>query len=122
MTFRLPWGRVLRVAGVVVLALVAALAVFVQIQQRILRWRAERLLADMRELQSHKGTWADAQKIMTRWGAWGSYEGACTQEQCDYYIRIQDSVSRFIDNHREQIPTLRMTIYLLARLAKGETG
>jgi hypothetical protein len=73
MTMRWRWGKMLRVTGVVVLALVAGLAVFVQIQQRILRWRAERLLADMRELQSHKSTWADAQKIMTRWGKWGGY-------------------------------------------------
>jgi hypothetical protein len=86
----------LRVTSVVVLALVAGLAIFVQIQQHILRWRAERLLADMRELQSHKSTWADAQKIMTRWGAWGSYEGSCTGKHCEYRVVIVDTLSTLI--------------------------
>lgn len=106
MTFRLRWGRMLCVAGVVVLVLVAGLAVFVQIQQRILRWRAERLLDDMRELQSHKSTWADAQKIMTRWGEWGSYEGPCTAEECDYSITIMDTIGTFLWKHVERHPFL----------------
>jgi hypothetical protein len=101
----------LRITGVVVLALVVGLVVFVQIQQRILRWRAERLLADMRELQSHKGTWADAQKIMTRWGAWGSYEGSCTAEQCTGHIEIEDSLNTFIHSHYKQIPLLHLLYY-----------
>ena len=93
-------------SGVVVLALVAGLAVFVQIQQRILRWRAERLLDDIRELQSHKSTWADAQKIMTRWGEWGSYEGSCTAEECDYSITIQDTIGTILWKHVERHPFL----------------
>jgi hypothetical protein len=91
MTFRLRWGRILRVAGVALLALVAGLAAYVQIQQRILRWRAERLLADIREIQMGKGTWADAQRLMTRWGAWGAYEGSCTAKRCDYQIVMEDA-------------------------------
>jgi hypothetical protein len=60
MTFRLRWGKVLRVIGVVILVLVATLATYIHIQQRILRTRVERLLEDIRELQSHQGTWTDA--------------------------------------------------------------
>jgi hypothetical protein len=111
MTLRWRWNRLLRIAGVVVLALVVGLSIFVQIQQRILRWRAERLLADMRELQSHKSTWADAQKIMTKWGAWGSYEGACTAEECTGYIEIEDSLNTFIYSHYKQIPLLHLLYY-----------
>jgi hypothetical protein len=102
----------LRIAGVVVLALVASLAVFVQIQQRILRWRTERLLADMRELQSHTSTWADAQKIMTKWGAWGSYEGSCTHERCTYSITIVDTLSTLVWTNVDRYPILR-TLSLL---------
>ena len=87
------WGRVLKIAGGVVLALVAGSAVFVQVQQHILRWRAERLLADIREIQMGKSTWADAQRLMTRWGAWGAYEGFCTAERCEYRIVLQDVFS-----------------------------
>jgi hypothetical protein len=97
----------LRITGVVVLALVVGLVVFVQIQQRTLRWRAERLLADMRELQSHKGTWSDAQKIMAKWGAWGSYDGSCTAEQCTYSIIISDALNAFVWGHFDRYPFLR---------------
>jgi hypothetical protein len=108
----------LRVAGVVVLALVAGLAVFVQIQQRILRWRAERLLADMRELQSHKSSWTDAQKIMRRWGAWGSYEGSCTAEKCEYRIVIMDTLSTSVWVHLDQYPMLRFLFWPLTILGE----
>jgi hypothetical protein len=91
MAFRTIWGRVLRAAGVAALVLVAGLAAYVQMQQRILRWRAERLLADIREIQMGKSTWADAQRLMTRWGAWGAYEGSCTAKRCDYQIAMEDA-------------------------------
>jgi hypothetical protein len=99
MTFRFRWGRILRIIGVVVLALVAASAVFVRVQQNILRWRAEHLLADIREIQMGKSTWADAQRLMTRWGAWGAYEGSCSAERCEYRIEMDDSLSVFLVRH-----------------------
>ena len=80
----------LRVTGVGVLVLVAGLAAFVQVQQHLLRWRAERLLADIREIQMGKSTWADAQRLMDRWGKWGGYQGSCTSERCEYHIRLKD--------------------------------
>jgi hypothetical protein len=110
----------LRIAGVVVLALVASLAVFVQIQQRILRWRAERLLADMRELQSHKGTWADAQKIMAKWGEWGSYDGACTAERCNYQIVIEDTLITVIRRHLDSDSLLRLS--MIPCILSGDKG
>jgi hypothetical protein len=108
----------LRITGVVILALVAGLAAFVQIQQHILRWRAERLLADMRELQSHKSTWADAQKIMTRWDEWGSYEGSCTQEECSYSIELVDTLSTLVWAHVEHYPILRSLFWPLTILGE----
>lgn len=103
-----------------VLALIASVAAFVQIQQRIFRWRAERLLADMRELQSHKGTWADAQKIMTRWGEWGSYKGSCAAEHCEYRIVILDTLSTFASRHADRYPFLHSL--LLPCIFLGEKG
>lgn len=85
----------LRTAGVLVLVLVAALAACVQIQQRILRWRAERLLADVRAIQMGKSTWVDAQRLIKKWGAWGGYEGSCTVERCDYLVALRDSSQQF---------------------------
>jgi hypothetical protein len=96
MTLRSRWDRTLRVVVVALLALVAGLALFVQIEQRILRSRAERLLADMREMQSHPGTWADAQKIMQRWRPWGLGESYCSPEECFFYVRMVDPVNALL--------------------------
>jgi hypothetical protein len=82
--------RALRICAAVAFVLIAAVAISVPIQQRILRWRAERLLADIHALQMGKSTWADAQKLMHRWGVWGHYEGTCTKERCSYLIELED--------------------------------
>ena len=93
MTLRLRWARLSQLACLAVLALFAGFAVFVHIQQFILRWRAERLLSDIGEIQMGKSTWADAQRMMTRWGAWGAYDGTCSAERCQYQIVLQDAYS-----------------------------
>jgi len=96
-----------RLAGIV-LALIAGLVVCVSLQQQILRWRAERLLADIHQIQMGKSTWADAQRLMYRWGAWGAWKGSCTAEQCDYQIGIQEGVPShaviFETDHEQQDP------------------
>jgi len=83
------WRGILRIAAFTVGVLLLGTVASVRIQQQILRWRAQRLLSDIRSLQLGKSTWADAQKIMTRWGAWGHYDGSCTQERCSYKITLQ---------------------------------
>ena len=59
-----------------------------ELRQRILVHRASRLLADMHRIELHKSTWADAQKLMIRWGRWGHYEGTCTAEDCLYVVTL----------------------------------
>src|SRR5216683_6968530 len=90
MTFRKWAVRVVRLAGVVVVSLVLITFLAVQIQQRMLRWHAERLLADMHQIRLYESTWADAQRLMHRWGAWGHYDGSCTAESCKYEISMND--------------------------------
>jgi hypothetical protein len=111
MRLRTRWGRILRVAVAALLALVAGLALFVQIEQRILRSRAERLLADMREMQSHPGTWADAQKIMQRWRPWGLGESFCSTEECFFYVRMVDPVEAFLLGTDDRPPKLHWLIW-----------
>ena len=93
MTLRRRWGRLLRMTGIVLFVFFAGLFAFVQVEQHILRWRAERLLEDIREIQMGKSTWVDAQRFMKRWGEWGAHEGLCTAERCDYYVLLQDAAS-----------------------------
>ncbi len=88
--------RILRVTCLTVLALVLLTWATVQIQQRLLRHRAELLMADMHQIRLYRSTWADAQRLMTRWGAWGHYYGTCTAEKCRYRITLTDiSGSKF---------------------------
>jgi hypothetical protein len=94
MTFRKWSVRVVRLAGVVVASLVLITFLAVQIQQRMLRWRAERLSADMHRIRLYQSTWADAQRLMHRWGAWGHYDGSCTAESCKYEIEM-DSIAHY---------------------------
>jgi len=86
--------RTLRITLFAVLGLILAVAAYVPIQQRILRWRAEHLLADIRSLELGKSTWDDTQKIMHRWGAWGFYQGSCTRDRCSYQIYLPDTYER----------------------------
>jgi len=88
------WCSILRITLLASLGLILAVAAFVQIQQRILRWRAEHLLADIRGLELGKSIWLDAQRIMTRWGAWGSYQGSCTEVRCSYQINLLDILGK----------------------------
>ncbi len=82
--------KALRRVAVGALLLVLTAAAFVQGQQWLLRWHAERLLNDIRQIQMGNSNWIDAQKLMTKWGAWGGYYGSCTAERCDYHIAMQD--------------------------------
>ena len=91
MTFRKWAVRIVLFVGGIVLSLVLIAFLAVQTQQRILRWHAERLMADMHQIRLYQSTWADAQRLMHRWGAWGHYDGSCTATSCKYEIRIVNS-------------------------------
>ena len=94
MTFRKWAVRVVRLAGGMTLSFVLVAFLAVQIQQRMLGWRAEQLLAEMHQIRLYQSTWADAQQLMHRWGAWGHYDGICTAESCKYEIEM-DSIDRY---------------------------
>jgi hypothetical protein len=93
------WRRIfsLTTFSLVLVALVGFAAI--QIQQRVLRFRAAHLLSELRAIELRRNTWADAQTLMARWGAWGHYDGSCTSNYCEYTIRLADfsySHPRFI--------------------------
>ncbi len=98
MTFRKWAVRIVLFAGGVILSVVLLTILAVQIQQRALRWRAERLSADMHQIRLYQSTWADAQRLMHRWGAWGHYDGSCTSANCKYEIEM-DSIASLVQRH-----------------------
>jgi len=94
MIFRKWAVRIVLFAGGVVVLLVLLAFLAVQTRQWMLRWRAERLLADMHQIRLYQTTWADAQRLMHRWGSWGHYDGSCTAATCKYEIEM-DSIDRY---------------------------
>jgi hypothetical protein len=113
--------RVLRVAGLAALAVVLLTFAAVQFQQRLLRWRAERLMADMHQIRLYQSTWADAQRLMHRWGAWGHYDGSCTATECKYAIELTDGSGRALNTLRPSTSDwlIRFKAYTLYRWLGG---
>ena len=93
------------------LCLVVLAFAVIQVHQWLLRWRAERLLADMRELQGNEGTWLEAQRIMMRWRPWGLGESFCTPQECLFYVRMRDPVDSFVRGDLDGPPRLPYLIW-----------
>ena len=88
MTFVRWRVHALRAVCLVVLVFVVLPLAAIQVHQYLFRWRAERLVADMHRIRLYQSTWGDAQKLMSRWGTWGKYEGTCEERDCKYYIEL----------------------------------
>ena len=91
--------RIVRWIGLGVSGFVLALFLVVQVQQRLLRHRAERLHAEIVALQLHPGTFADVQRMQREWGKFGHWDGECTAHHCIYQIKlmtdpVQDRLNR----------------------------
>lgn len=71
-----------------VLFLLCAVWVSGEAYQWLLRWRAEKLLSDVRTLQVNRSGWQDAQLLMARWAKWGTSSPICSAESCTYRIDI----------------------------------
>src|ERR1700737_333383 len=85
MTTSLLWFRRSLLA---VLILLGAASLWAQGLQWLLRQRAEKLLTDIRSLKGNRSSWADAQKLMSKWCRWGEYRGVCTAQDCKYIIHF----------------------------------
>jgi hypothetical protein len=96
---RLP--PTLRRAALVILVPLFALILYIPIQQRILRIRAERLHAEILALQLHPGTFADIQRMQKEWGAHGYSRGPCTPEHCAYNIHFIDLFEWLSDKYQD---------------------
>jgi hypothetical protein len=90
--------RILRVTTIALVSLIVLAFLFVQGQQYLLRYRAKHLLADFHSLRLKQSNWQDAQRLMSRWGAFGHYDNTCTAKECGYVITLEDIGSR-INSH-----------------------
>jgi hypothetical protein len=86
--------RILRVTTIALLSLILLAFAFVQYNQYLLRYRATHLLADFHSVRLKQSRWPDAQRLMSRWRAFGHYDGTCNAEECSYLITFEDIGSR----------------------------
>jgi hypothetical protein len=83
--------RILRIAGLTTIAVLSVAFLAIKAQMLLERNRAERLMADIHQIRLYQSTWSDAQKLMSRWGKWGHYDGTCTAADCRYRIILEDN-------------------------------
>jgi hypothetical protein len=125
--------RILRITTIALVALLVLAFLFVQGQQYLLRYRSRHLLADFHSLRLKQSTWADAQRLMSHWGAFGHYDGTCTAADCMYFITLQDQGStinlklyNFMEAHWPQsysgITFFRIYAFLGGRGAEMQMG
>src|ERR1700722_16383935 len=86
----------LRRSLLALLFLPAASWLWAQGSQWLLRGRAEKLLTDIRALKVNRSSWADAQKLMSKWGGPRGYRGVCTAQHCQYGIHFEHGLPRFL--------------------------
>jgi hypothetical protein len=89
-----------RIVCATALAVLVLAYAIVQFQQNLLRWRAEQLMVDMHRIRLYQSNWADAQRLMQRWGEWGHYDGNCTPTDCKYAIELTDGSGRALETLR----------------------
>jgi hypothetical protein len=82
--------RILRVTVIGLISLILLAFAFVQGEQYLLRYRATHLLDDFHSLRLKQSTWQDAQRLISRWGAFGHYDGTCNAAECSYFITLDD--------------------------------
>ena len=83
-------GRIAGWCFLTLLLMFLAICTTGEIRQRILVHPAESLLDDLHSLRLHQSTWSDAERLFTRWGRWGHYEGTCTPVDCLYVITLEN--------------------------------
>jgi len=101
----------IRVTALSALWLVMLAFAAIRAEQWLLRSRAQRLLSDIRELQSIEGRWTEAQRIMVRWRPWGLGESFCTPQTCFFYVRMRDPIDSFIRGDLDRPPRFRFLVW-----------
>jgi hypothetical protein len=68
------------------------LAAVIRLDHYLLRWRAERLLSDIRSLDLRKSTYVDARNVINRWRDDTRQQGPCRTDWCDVEITLNKNV------------------------------
>jgi len=90
--------------------------------QWLLRWRAEKLLADIRALQVNRSTWSDAQQLTQKWSQWATPKPGCTSDACTVQIGLIQTLPPILiaqSGARNWLPSLAGHIGLRSAAARA---
>jgi hypothetical protein len=79
---RRTFARLLRIVALSILVALLFVIGLIQIEQHLLRWRAERLLNDIRSLEIHRSTFSDLQDLKRKWKSLANFEDNCSEASC----------------------------------------
>ncbi len=89
--------RAVLIIALSAVALLAGLSVYFRVEQYRFRRQAERLLADVRELELKKASADEVRVVVKKWGftEWGAGPGRpCTQDDCMYRFQPMPEITR----------------------------
>jgi hypothetical protein len=86
-----------KIAVLVLCGAFLCLIASIQIEQHVLRRRAERLLSDIRSLEIHRSSLSDVQRLSGKWGRLAHYQGNCADGSCSLEILWKDFSLRHIE-------------------------
>src|SRR5260370_30845903 len=81
--------RTLRRVGICLVVSFVLLNVFLRVQTYRFQCRAERLMADLQALKLRQSNWLEADRLISRWGKYGNYEGHCDASFCRYSLVLE---------------------------------
>jgi hypothetical protein len=89
-------------AAVILVPLVCGGWVGMLISQRILRSRAESMLADLQLIHVGTSTREEAQDVISKWYGWGVLSTTCSGDECATFLRLKHTlpagVARIVDH------------------------
>ncbi len=88
MVYRSTLIRTLRRVGICLVVSFVVLNVFLRVEAYRFQRRAERLMADFQALELRQSNWLDADRLISRWGKYGNYEGHCDASFCRYSVGL----------------------------------
>jgi len=75
-----------------------------EVSQWLLRYRAEKLLVDIRSLEINRSKSEEAQALLTKWREWGEVESVCNAGTCHSYVFIRSGFPEMLRGGPEEGP------------------
>jgi hypothetical protein len=125
MVYRFTLIRAARFVGICLVVSFVVLNVFLRFEAYRFQRQAERLMADVQALKLRQSNWLEAERLISRWGKYGHYEGHCDASFCRYSIGLNSpgmalgnaGFWRHLDNHFVRLTAPFIFAYSGGRLA-----